>query len=204
MGERLDPRVIRTRKMLQDALIDLIGEKGYEAVSVRDITERAGLNRATFYLHYHDKPDMLQSLLDDTYTELIERALPPINQRPDIALTNVVMLFEHIAERAAFYRVLLGDDGPGAFRVRVRDYLQTSIHQRIEQLVAEDYAPPVPLGLTLRFLAESYVGVIQWWLEQGQPQTPPQMADHLLMLVFAGPYRALGFEPPESKNQPGG
>ena len=53
-GHKIDPRIERTREALRGALMALIEEKGFDAISVQDITERARLNRATFYLHYRD------------------------------------------------------------------------------------------------------------------------------------------------------
>jgi AcrR family transcriptional regulator len=58
-SRKIDPRIERTREMLRNALMALIQEKGFDAISVQDITERARLNRATFYLHYRDKQDLL-------------------------------------------------------------------------------------------------------------------------------------------------
>jgi AcrR family transcriptional regulator len=63
--KRLDPRVVRTRQMLRDALVSLIEEKGFDAITIQDIADRAGLNRATFYLHYRDKQELLVKSLRD-------------------------------------------------------------------------------------------------------------------------------------------
>lgn len=57
--KQLDRRVRRTRRALQDSLTSLILEKGYDAVTVEDITDRADLGRTTFYLHYKDKEELL-------------------------------------------------------------------------------------------------------------------------------------------------
>jgi AcrR family transcriptional regulator len=69
-----DLRVRRTRKLISDALIDLTKEKGFAAVTVRDIAERAGINRATFYRHYQDKFDLLDRYAEAVY-ELLDTTL---------------------------------------------------------------------------------------------------------------------------------
>src|ERR1043165_5952074 len=66
-----DLRVRRTRKLLQQAFIELTVEKGFAALTVRDITERAMVNRSTFYRHYLDKYDLLEQYMNETY-ELTE------------------------------------------------------------------------------------------------------------------------------------
>jgi AcrR family transcriptional regulator len=66
-----DPRVKRTRKLLQQTLSDLMHEKSFDAITVQDIAERSTLNRATFYAHFEDKYDLLDSIM----REGIEQAL---------------------------------------------------------------------------------------------------------------------------------
>ena len=58
-SEKVDPRVKRTRQSLEQAFVDLLHEKGFQAITVQDITQRAGLNRATFYAHFPDKYALL-------------------------------------------------------------------------------------------------------------------------------------------------
>lgn len=81
MNESTDRRVVRTKAVIRDALTALIEEKGFEALTVKDITARANINRGTFYLHYRDKYD----LLEQSEQELIEgmvaiiRTIRPFN-----------------------------------------------------------------------------------------------------------------------------
>ena len=69
--QRLDPRIRRTRKLLQDALRKLLEEKEFDKISVQDITEAATVNRATFYAHYDDKFALLGELTRVTFLELL-------------------------------------------------------------------------------------------------------------------------------------
>lgn len=71
-----DPRVIRTRQLLQAALLELMQEKPFQSISVTDLTRRATLNRATFYLHYLDKFDLLAQSARDTFVAVIHETLP--------------------------------------------------------------------------------------------------------------------------------
>jgi AcrR family transcriptional regulator len=70
---RLDPRIRRTRRLLQDALKRLLEEKEFDKISVQDITEAATLNRATFYAHYTDKFALLGELIRVTFLQLLEQ-----------------------------------------------------------------------------------------------------------------------------------
>ena len=77
MDSTLDRRVVRTRKLLQDALFELILRNGYESIRVQDITDEANLGRATFYVHYKDKEDLLLASIESCRQELLEPELVP-------------------------------------------------------------------------------------------------------------------------------
>jgi AcrR family transcriptional regulator len=69
--ERLDPRILRTRQLLQDALRNLLTQKEFDKISVQDVTEAATVNRATFYAHYDDKFALLGELIRVTFLDLL-------------------------------------------------------------------------------------------------------------------------------------
>ena len=68
-----DPRVKRTRQLLQNAFMELIHEKSFEAITVQDIAERSTLNRATFYAHFEDKYALLDATAGASFTETLRR-----------------------------------------------------------------------------------------------------------------------------------
>src|SRR5512147_2280747 len=69
---KIDRRIQRTRQSLRTALLALIKEKGYDAISIEDITERANVGRATFYLHYKDKEDLLLEEFSEMANEKVQ------------------------------------------------------------------------------------------------------------------------------------
>jgi len=73
--EKLDPRKKRTRQLLEKAFVELLGEKGFQAITVQDITERAGVNRATFYPHFDDKYDLLDYTIRQGFLQEIEKRM---------------------------------------------------------------------------------------------------------------------------------
>ncbi len=75
--EKLDPRVVRTRNAIQSALKELLLERRFEEITVQDITERAGVNRATFYAHFQDKYDLLEGSLATDLRKRLFAALQP-------------------------------------------------------------------------------------------------------------------------------
>ena len=67
-----DLRVRKTRAKIKRALIDTINEKGFGNLTVSDITEKAGINRGTFYIHYKSKQDLLNQLEENVYADIIK------------------------------------------------------------------------------------------------------------------------------------
>ena len=65
----MDPRVKRTRKLLEKAFMELMVEKGFQSITIQDVTERATVNRATFYAHFEDKFDLLDSYIREQFDE---------------------------------------------------------------------------------------------------------------------------------------
>ena len=86
-----DPRVRRTRHLLQDALVALLTEKRFDAITVQEITARATVNRATFYAHFADKHDLFAQFIRDWFRCALERRLPPDAR---ISRANLLLLVQ--------------------------------------------------------------------------------------------------------------
>lgn len=195
-GEHLDPRVIRTRKLLREALIELIPEKGYDEITIKDITDRATLNRATFYLHYRDKEDLLDRGFEEIWDELTREN--PFPKAPggklslDATRETVLTDFEHLAKHAEFYRVMIGKHGVAHFIYRMQDYVYRSTEARLKALGPSRHKTDLPLEIVLQFVASAYVGLMHWWLDNDLPSAPGEMADLIVQLYGVSPFEALG------------
>ena len=74
--KKLDPRVKRTRQLLQQALMDLMREKSFQAITVQDIAERATVNRVTFYAHFQDKYALLEYTMREMFKQRLRSQVP--------------------------------------------------------------------------------------------------------------------------------
>lgn len=181
MPKPIDRRVRRTRKALRDALMTLITEKGYDAITVQDITDEADLARATFYLHYRDKDELLSKSMEDVYDDLVARLEAHHPTESDAPLDLIA--FRHVAEHTDFYHVIFGAQGVASFVLRLRHYMV--------KVARNTYAPvfvgqnPSLVDALLHQQAGALIGTISWWLENDMPHTPEQMAHltHILGLV---------------------
>jgi AcrR family transcriptional regulator len=193
-----DLRVRRTRKLLQEALIELTIEKGFAEVTVTDITERAMVNRSTFYRHYLDKYDLLsqylaglQALIDPKEGESI--LVDSLDQPPGQPSAGLVRILRHIQMNADFFRVMLGKQGDPAFCAQsFRPYIEAGFRSLLSGEAAQADPSSPPLDLSVNYVLHAGTGAILWWLENDQPCTPEQLAVWLNQFSIADMRLSLG------------
>jgi AcrR family transcriptional regulator len=191
---RQDRRVQRTRKLLQEALIELTIRKGFAAVTVSDITEYAEVNRATFYRHYQDKFDLLDQYAQEVYQLLdatAEAESPTGNEAggSEQPTAGLVKMFEHIRAYAKFYRVMLGKNGDPAFARKIHQYVEKRLRQSLPDALLRE-KPQVELYLS--YVSSASVGVVLWWLEHEVPYSPAEIAAVCVRLSAADLGAVLG------------
>lgn len=183
-AERLDPRVRRTRQRLQEALLALLRERAFEDITVQDVTERAGLSRVTFYLHYRDKDDLLTRIMNEAL-EALDAQLPRCERSAASVQQALVRWFEHAAAHPELYHLMLGRNDRSSFTLQVRAQLERILMARHAQR-QEACAGGVPPAIRRRFRACACLSMIAWWLEQRMPYTPEEMAAWLWHLLEHG------------------
>lgn len=196
---RIDPRVKRTRQLFRQALMDLIPEKGYHAITIQDIADRATLNRATFYLHYRDKDDLLYTGMREVLDELSANNPLPIDEASVLSAeemrTTIELDLKLVAQNIGFYRAMLGEHGVWGFAYTLQKYFYEITQYRLISVFGKLPKGPVPPEIVLAYVTSAYVGTIQWWVEQDMPYTISEMADYLVRLYAVGIFQALGLEP---------
>ncbi|MDG0790474.1 TetR/AcrR family transcriptional regulator [Cohnella ginsengisoli] len=132
---RTDPRIVRTRRMLRDALVELLEEMDVEKISVNRLAERATINRVTFYLHYRDIPDMMEKMaaemIEDIRAILRSPASRPMPARKE-DWPLMVNLLEHIAQHFRFYKVILTTRRTTVFTEQFLKLLTGMVIERID------------------------------------------------------------------------
>jgi AcrR family transcriptional regulator len=181
--------------MLRDALLGLIRERGFDAISVQDITERAQLNRSTFYLHYRDKDELLTQIMRDMILELSRRS-HQLGDSPDRLHQTLLEWFQHAAEHADLYHLMLGRSGMRAFSVQLRNILEQLMNLDLEKANNPLQLEGVPVPVMNRFLTSAYMGVLEWWLDRRSLHSPEDMARWLGALTSM-----MGNHPPATSPQ---
>jgi AcrR family transcriptional regulator len=191
-----DLRVRRTRKLLQIALIELTIEKGFVDVTVRDIAERAMVNRSTFYRHYVDKFDLLSQYIEEVIVLIhAKEGDPSLANNLDQPPPGLVRILQHVQKNADFYRVLLGEQGaPVLCAQSFRQFIEREYRHRLlsEEVQADPRRPPIDMSVS--YILHAGIGAILWWLENGQPCTPEQVAVWLNQFSMADMSVSLGLD----------
>lgn len=189
MSQKVDLRIQKTQQLIRSAFISLLIEVGFEKITVSALCQKARINRATFYRHYTDKYELADRVLDSLLSEPFAEVRSSLANDP---LAGWQLLFEHIAEYAAFYQALLGEKGIPRFVT----YLQNTVEERMcdyfTQLGVETAQLDIPFRLSIRYLAAGQIGIIKWWLENDMPFPPSQAASYLVNLHVHGGLQSLG------------
>ncbi|MGP4007392.1 TetR/AcrR family transcriptional regulator [Streptomyces sp. 4N124] len=175
-----DPRAARTRARLREALLAECAERPLAEVGVAALVRRAGVGRATFYVHYAD----LEALAVDACADVVRDAVDALHAwrgRPDPVHAPAALLefFVGLAPHAALYRALLSPGGGGPLgRVLHRDLRARSLAER--RLAGAADAP-----LVASAVAATFAGVLADWLHGLVEGSPEQVADQIWQLLVS-------------------
>lgn len=179
-------RVRRTQKLLRDALIELIEERNFEALTIGELTERAMVSRAAFYRNYQDKYDLVEQIFEEAMSDLLNAVGELGREHPAEVW---VKFFEHIAEYDRLYRALLGKKGSPWFvrkmRASLTDLIKENGHSPHKQTASDRHIHLFSDELVPDLVSTMFVEAITWWLEQGKPSTPREIATRSALLAAA-------------------
>lgn len=197
-GASQDRRVRKSQRALREAFVALVLERGYEAVTVEDITERADVARATFYAHFNDKEQLLTILFEDLTNELTMR-LATVRGAPESIRTYIVReLYSHAAQFRDLYLVCLRGAGNGRARSAYRDIIASRAEDVFgERLRSSRREANVPLVVLGRAFAGAHVTLLEDWLEAGDFSNIDEAVQTQMELLTKGFAWALGMLPHE-------
>ena len=176
--EKLDPRVKRTRSLLEQAFMDLIQEKGFQAVTVQDITERAGVNRATFYAHFADKYALLDYRIRQGFLEEIDkRMLNACHLTRDNLRNLIVAICEFTRNINAHCK-----PAQAQFESLVEAQVKSVMHELLMKWL-EQVKLTVPPETAATASSAAIYGLALQWSHAKQPKPADEFAAEVLPLV---------------------
>jgi AcrR family transcriptional regulator len=178
----MDPRVKRTRQLLQQSFLELLQEKGFASITIQDITERATINRATFYAHYTDKYMLMDATCRQLIQELIASKLPPSSgggmQDLRILIEVVLRYLDEVYHHCG---------------LRHLRHLEWIVQEEVAAILLRWLKQTKPAGNT-RIPRETLASAMSWaifgtgagWCLNKRSLSAEEMADHILLALSEG------------------
>ena len=184
---KLDRRVRKTRKLYEDALIELLKTKDINQVTVTDLSEIADMNRGSFYTHYDDIYDLLESIENQMLGELTQiAATAPCEGEIFLfeeEFTNIVNALKYVEANKEIFRVLLNDQGSLLFLNRLQNVFSEKLLSRLLTLSVSDEKYNTILT---SFYMAGFIGAIQEWLKNDFNITAFELATLIKALLKKG------------------
>jgi AcrR family transcriptional regulator len=161
--KKLDRRVQRTRELLRSALMQLVQEKGYDAITIEEITERANLGRTTFYLHYQSKDDLLLDHHADFTAQLDLDRLSREQLLGDEPQPEMVEFLHQISEGKAVYLAFTQAKDADIIMGNIRRQLISNLQASLQEAFP-DTTPDPPVDILTQYLVRGQFSLIDWWI----------------------------------------
>ncbi len=191
-----DLRKFKTYKYIYTAFLSLLKEKDYNSISVKEIAERAEINRSTFYSHYLDKDDLLEKIVDDTLESLKKNmnlvfpGIEVIVRDKNIPHPVVKEFFKNIDNNRLFYEVMFKNKHLCNFEEKCYEIFRFPIERRLKEFFT-DHKIPVKEDLFIHYMTVSTIGVVQYWLEKLPETKPEDMAGELTKIFNIEAYQLM-------------
>lgn len=196
-----DERVIKTKKLIKTALSELIQEKGFDHVSITDLTQRANINRGTFYLHYQDKYDLLEKFENEVLDDINTNAENYIKSIKDIDFLGedfsneikpfINKVFTYIKENYIIMKVILGPKSDMRFQNKIKKALNILLTEKGWDNYFDSQNTFVSKNYFISYLVSAHIGVIRQWIDSGMNESAENMAEMISKMFFLGPFNSI-------------
>ncbi|MBR1810220.1 MAG: TetR/AcrR family transcriptional regulator [Clostridia bacterium] len=173
MEGKVDRRVIKTKERLHDVFIELLSQKPLKNITVKELSEKADINRATFYLHYKDVFDLLEQLeaeVIEKFSDICDSLNADFSEAEFISV--FIKLLEFIRENQQLCNVLFGSNGDRSFFEKLVKIVTDKCFDK-EQYTSYSFS----------FVLAGTVGIILNWISEGMAESSEGVATHTLEMI---------------------
>lgn len=181
MAKKTDLRIVKTKKHIYEALVEIMEHKSFEEIKVSEICEAALINRSTFYAHFEDKYELFNSLMNDLKSKLkneIESKIEYQNVEEFYKVTIDIIL-NHLDENKNIYLKMMINNRNSVAMDMIYDTLKESIQARMESY----YEGDIPVDIVTNFYIGGINNVVMLWLVNPH-YTKSDLNDYLKKLIF--------------------
>lgn len=174
-SEKEDRRIRRTQKLLKESLVSLMSEKAFKDITIKDITDRADLNRGTFYLHYSDTYGLLETMENDVLHDFQNMIDNYFQMEAESSLLPILVPVVHyIVENETICQNLFENDASHDFHKRFKNLIYKNGIRVIERMFPASRS--AGSDYFFEFITYGLIGIIRKWLDDGMPQPEKEIA----------------------------
>jgi AcrR family transcriptional regulator len=188
---KTDRRVKKTRLALQNALIELILEKGYDAVMIQDILDRADVGRSTFYAHFQDKEDLLLARFDNLQ-EAFEKHFQTVlayrsaeNPKVETGVNMPLFLLRYVENEHRLFKALLGKQSSGKYASHIQNFF-LKYTRDIVKTHAKSQLLPYQLDIIAHYITNAFLSLLIWWIDSDMPCSVEELYSMEMRLMEPG------------------
>lgn len=176
---KIDRRVVKTQQAIKKAFLELMSEKNFDGITIQDIADRADVNRSTVYLHYLDKYDLLDKMIEEHVNELKETSEWACQEE---WVDAIQIFFEYFESHYLFFSTMLNSkEAAPSFRSMFLEYVMEGYKEEFHKTKEKNEG--LNEEIVVKFAANAYVGVLESWIKDGMPNPPKSIAKELGTLM---------------------
>lgn len=182
--QTIDLRMIRTYHFLSDALFELVLKKPFEEITVTDICKKAMVHRTTFYKHFEDKYQLLETMFSDEQRKFIELHIEKGETEQEYYRRIIRQMFVYASKYKDFFvqsaSHIKNDFMAYLLKNTVSTYLDRCFHLDEKRL---GIPSPVPIAIMSEYYTGAAIALIMWWLQNGMRIHIDQMVDYMSSMI---------------------
>ncbi|MEK3889460.1 TetR/AcrR family transcriptional regulator [Bacillus sp. FSL K6-3431] len=191
MEGRTDLRSVRSRKLIEQALTDILSNQGIKELTVKNLSQKAGINRGTFYLHYKDIFDLIEQT---EWMRGLLKIFEPIRLNDLMKHSDEKSPFPAIAEafrylhlHAFFFKAVFHPSAPVELGERLKYLVGTRLYESLKQEQPSSSWSVLPAGYIIAYLGSGQFGLIQHWFITDRTLPPDEIALMLTRFIRNSP-----------------
>ncbi|WP_338786174.1 TetR/AcrR family transcriptional regulator [Metabacillus sp. FJAT-53654] len=178
---KVDRRILKSQEAIKNAVIELMSEKKYDDITIQNISDRANVSRGTIYLHYLDKYDLLEKLIEEHIHKMEE--ICESTSALEFIDANLPW-FEYLEQNYLFFSTMLASKkGAPYFRNKFHEFLIEEFKDEVDVTSSGGKNYELQEDIILQFIVTSYVGLVEWWLTNEMPYPAEEMAKQVGILL---------------------
>ncbi len=183
MNKNLDLRITKTDKMIRDAFLELIDTIGFEKITITNLTNKAMINRTTFYLHYTDKYDLLEQIENNILDEL-EKITSKISLDSEEIFSLLLKMYKYIEKNQKIFKLLICNNIDPSFYFKLNKIMKHIYYKNIDKDVIK-----IPEHYLLSLITGIHMSTINEWIKSGMKETPEEIVSILIYVIHNLPQK---------------